>query len=331
MVRWLKAGILVGALGLVTAPQAMASSVSVSGSRLSVSSSGSEPNGIRIGLDGPSGRYAVQDSARIVARDGCTQAGPTAASCPGAGIGRISINSGGGSDVVIVGVVPATIEATLNGGSGDDNLIGGPGDDALDGGSGRDRLDGGTGADDLHGGRGTDSVSYTARAEGVAVSVGGGHDDGNALDQSGNVRDTVRSDVEVVEGTAAGDVLVGDRSSETLVGLGGDDLLDGRGGADVLLGFEGNDLLIGGAGNDRLSGWLGDDRLFGKTGRDRLGGGAGADFLNGGPGPDALKGKAGVDRINAHDGTRDLKINCGKGRDRPAKRDRGLDPRPKSC
>jgi Ca2+-binding RTX toxin-like protein len=333
MGRWLKAGMLAGALALVSAPEAMASSVTVSGgSKLSVSSTGNERNQIRIGFDAPSHTYGVLDSAGITAHGSCTQVNPRTVSCPSAGIGGLSVNTSGGADSVVIGATPPSVEATINGGSGNDGLVGGAGDDALRGGSGRDNLDGGAGADELHGGRGTDTVIYADRTDGVAVSVGRGDgDDGNDIDQSGSSRDTVRADIEIVVGTPAGDVLVGDNSSETLVGLDGDDLLDGRGRGDTLLGYAGNDLLVGGSGNDVLSGWLGDDRLFGKTGRDRLGGGPGADFLNGGPGRDALKGKSGIDLINAHDGERDRKINCGKGRDRRAKHDRGLDPRPKSC
>jgi len=46
-----------------------------------------------------------------------------------------------------------------------------------------------------------------------------------------------------------------------------------------------------------------------------------------------MKGKTGDDRINAHDGERDVKINCGPGPNSAegAKWDRGLDPHPKSC
>jgi hypothetical protein len=62
-------------------------------------------------------------------------------------------------------------------------------------------------------------------------------------------------------------------------------------------------------------------------------GGPDDDFLRGGTGPDVMKGKNGKDRINARDGERDLKISCGPGPKalEAAKRDKRLDPRPKSC
>ncbi len=46
-----------------------------------------------------------------------------------------------------------------------------------------------------------------------------------------------------------------------------------------------------------------------------------------------MKGKTGIDRINARDGERDVKISCGPGPKRleGAKRDKRLDPRPRSC
>ncbi len=66
---------------------------------------------------------------------------------------------------------------------------------------------------------------------------------------------------------------------------------------------------------------------------DRLAGGPDDDFLRGGAGHDVMKGKTGIDRINAHDGERDVKISCGPGPNRleGAKRDKRLDPRPRSC
>ncbi|HEU4980936.1 MAG TPA: hypothetical protein VFT14_06935 [Solirubrobacterales bacterium] len=50
-------------------------------------------------------------------------------------------------------------------------------------------------------------------------------------------------------------------------------------------------------------------------------------------GSDVIKGKSGVDRINAKDGVRDVRINCGPGPNgaESAKRDRRLDPPARSC
>ena len=50
-------------------------------------------------------------------------------------------------------------------------------------------------------------------------------------------------------------------------------------------------------------------------------------------GHDVLKGKGGIDFLRAKDRTHDFKINCGSGSNRleGAKRDKRLDPRPRSC
>ena len=71
------------------------------------------------------------------------------------------------------------------------------------------------------------------------------------------------------------------------------------------------------------------DRLTGGAAADVIFGGEAGDVLTGAGGPDQLFGESGRDRLKAKDGVKDLKIACGKGRDR-AKVD-GKDPRPKSC
>ena len=62
---------------------------------------------------------------------------------------------------------------------------------------------------------------------------------------------------------------------------------------------------------------------------DTIDGGKGNDELVGGKGKDDLYGGGGNDLVNARDGARDRRINCGPGNDR-AKVDR-VDPDPVSC
>jgi Ca2+-binding RTX toxin-like protein len=336
MTKLVRAGLLGAAMVLAIAPSAMASSVTVSGgSRVNVTSSGNERNQIQISFDPGAHLYTIADAAGITAHGTCTQVNPTTATCPGAGIGGITVSSSGGGDVVALDTSdPASVEATLNGGSGDDTLIGGPADDALDGSSGRDTLDGGPGADEMRGGSGADVASYAGRAAGVSVSVGSGNDDdGNAEDLSGNDRDTVRGDVETVAGSHGSDLLVGDSSGETLIGGDGDDVVAGQRGNDTLLGDAGSDFMLGGDGADTLRGWIGSDRMRGENGNDLLAGGPDGDLLEGGFGIDRLRGKGGADRLFARDATRDLKISCGPGPNllERAKRDKRLDPPPRSC
>jgi Ca2+-binding RTX toxin-like protein len=353
------------------APSALASTVTVTGGdTVRVLESGNEANQITVSYDAGTDLYRVTDAASTLTPSGtCLMVDANTATCPGAGIDTISVDTGDRDDAITLdaATIPSTITESLNGGpandnvrgantpgtlsggsgndfvsgrgtlnagSGNDSLTGSPLADNLRGSSGKDMLDGGFGADDLAGGSNTDTLVYPARPNGVNVTIGSGNgNDGGPEDQTGSRRDTVHGDIEFVFGTELGDVLVGDRSAETLVALGGDDFVFGNSGRDTLLGFDGNDFLTGNSNSDLLRGGPGADRQFGKSGNDRLAGGADADFLRGGTGHDVMKGKSGADRINARDGRRDVKINCGPGPKglEKAKWDKRKDPRPRSC
>jgi Ca2+-binding RTX toxin-like protein len=322
------------ALGLLATP-ALASTATVSaGSRVNVNGQGNERNQLAVAYDAGTDAYIVTDVAGVDATGACTGVDATTATCPAAGIASITVNGGGGSDLITLdaATIPRAVEGDLDGGSGNDRLTGSTADDALAGSSGEDSLIGGAGADEIRGGSDRDTGFYADRTTRVIVTVGSGDDDdGNEVDQSGNARDTVRSDVEVVVGGSGPDLLIGDTSSESLIGGFGNDTLFGRRGNDALLGDAGNDFLSGEEGHDTLLAFTGNDVLLGGDEGDRLGGGPGNDFLRGDRGSDALKGKAGNDRINARDGVRDFKITCGPGKREKAKFDKRLDPRPKSC
>ncbi len=365
------AGTLALASSLIAVPGALASTVTVTGGNtVRVLESGNESNGIRVSYDAVLDLYTVEDTKAALTPSGdCAVVDANTATCLGAGITRIDVDTADRDDTIAVAPsVPSTVTELLDGGpsndevraaagpgtleggsgndlvvgrgtvrgdSGNDTVVGSGEDDTIRGGSGRDFMDGGNGADDVGGGSGTDALLYGGgRANPVNVTVGSGsNNDGGPEDQSGARRDNVRGDVEAVGGTVADDVIVGDSSSETLIGGPGDDLLVGNRGADQLLGFEGDDLLSGGDGGDTARGSLGNDRLLGGPDGDRLAGGPGDDFLKGKGGSDVMKGKTGIDRIRARDGVRDIKISCGPGPNRleNAKRDRKLDPRAKSC
>jgi Ca2+-binding RTX toxin-like protein len=371
--RMKKAVLTAGAAVAVTllgAPSAVASTVTVTGgNEVTVRETGDQANQVTVSYDAATDVYRVTDAAATLTPSGtCVMVDANTATCPGAGITRIDVataerddsialdatipgtitedlDGGAANDTVTGANTPGTLSGgpgndsvrgrgTLNGGSGNDQLTGSPLADNLRGSSGRDLLDGGFGADDLAGGSQADTLIYPGRQNGVNVTIGGGNNnDGGPEDQTGSRRDTVHGDIEIVFGTELSDALVGDRSSETLVALGGDDFVAGNSGRDTVLGFDGNDLLIGQAGGDLVRGGPGADRQFGKSGGDRLAGGADDDFLRGGTGHDVMKGKTGIDRINARDGQRDVKINCGPGPRslEGAKRDKRRDPRPRSC
>jgi Ca2+-binding RTX toxin-like protein len=359
-----------GALAMAPPAPASTARVS-GGDTVRVAETGNETNAIEVSYDSGLDLYTVADTAAPLIPSGtCTSVDTHTASCSGMGIKTISVDTGNRDDSItldtmtILGTVtesldggssndtvtgansPGTVRGgsgndrvtgrgTVEGGSGNDVVSGSPLADNIRGSGGTDVLDGGTGPDDIAAGSGTDTLVYPAiRLNGVNVTVGSGNgNDGGPEDQAGSRRDTVHGDVEIVVGTNHNDVLVGDGSSETLVALGGDDLVAGNSGGDTVLGFDGNDLLIGEAGNDLIRGGPGADRQFGKSGSDRLAGGPDDDFLRGGPGPDVMKGKNGIDRINARDGERDVKISCGPGPNgsEGTKRDKRIDPRPRSC
>ena len=352
-----KAGaVALAALGaiLIASPAALASTVTVTGGNtVRVAETGDEANQITVSVDAEADAYySVRDTAATLTPSGtCIAVDGHFAFCPATGIktiivqtgeradaitldaatipGTISetVDGGSGNDEVTGANTPGTVSGgsgndnvhgrgTVNGGAGNDLLTGSPLADNLFGGSGGDNLDGGFGADDIAGGSQADTLVYSGRVNGVNVTIGSGNfNDGGPEDQTGSRRDTVQGDVEVQFGTERNDVLVGDRTPETLVGLGGDDFEVGNGGGDSVLGGPGG------------------DRQFGKSGNDHLAGGPDDDFLRGGTGRDVMQGKNGIDRINARDGHRDVKISCGPGPKRleGTKRDRRLDPRPRSC
>jgi hypothetical protein len=103
--------------------------------------------------------------------------------------------------------------------------------------------------------------------------------------------------------------------------------ISGGPGRDRLFGLLGSDTLIGGPGRDRLYGLYGSDTMSGGSGDDLLEGGG--SLLDGTNGRDGFFGGPGADKVRARDSTRDLRIDCGPGRDKLS-RDR-FDPKPRRC
>ena len=137
----------------------------------------------------------------------------------------------------------------LVGGGGNDFMIGGAGNDVLDGGGNGDRLEGGLGADDLIGGAGFDTAFYrNATTGGVTVDLSTG------LGSGGEAEGDTYASIEIVNGSFAADVLIGDDGMNGLAASAGDDVLDGRGGNDVLVGSLGADTFMfqDGHGTDRI-------------------------------------------------------------------------------
>jgi Ca2+-binding RTX toxin-like protein len=351
-------GLLAGVIGLVSAlavvPSALASTVTVSGGNtVRVLESGSEVNRVTVAYDAGTDLYTVADSSASLTPSGtCTTVDGHTATCPGAGVKTIFVDTDSMADSITMDLatIPSTTIGNLDGGPGDDSvtghgtlragssndtILGSPLADTIRGESGRDFIDAGDGPDDIEGGSGTDTLAYPAtRATGVNVTIGSGNrNDGGAEDQSASGRDTVHGDIEFLAGTLQTDLIAGDSSSETLIGAAGNDVLSGNNGNDTLLGLEGDDVIVGGMGTDLLRGWTGADRLFGGRGNDRVSGGPDGDLVVGNHGHDILKGKGGIDFLRAKDGTRDYRIKCGAGNNRRegATRDKRRDPRARSC
>lgn len=195
----------------------------------------------------------------------------------------MAIRNGTPGDDTLTGTAEADL---INGRGGDDRLFGLAGADELRAGGGDDLLDGRRGPDLLLGGPGVDRVSYA----GLGSTTGDGFgvrierdEDGDRTAVSVEGRDQL-ADIEVVEGTASRDRLLGGADQENrLLGLGGDDELTGEDRGDVLL---------GGAGDDMLDGRGGDDRFVYEAGDDTVVGGAGSDLLDYSQSPLAIVGSA---------------------------------------
>ncbi len=137
----------------------------------------------------------------------------------------------------------------------------------LCGDAGDDTLLGGGGSDDLFGGPGTD------RCE--SAEAGTATECERSADRAAN-----RCDEKVtIEGTAAGEVLIGTEEADVIDAGAGNDTIDGGGGNDVLCAGPGEDLVIGGPGSDRI---------LGEGGRDQLLGGSGEDLVDGGDDDDGI-------------------------------------------
>jgi Ca2+-binding RTX toxin-like protein len=328
----------VGAI-LFTAPAAAGSTATITGGdTIKITATPSQTNRILVTYSQATDLYTVKDDASTITASGlCAAVDAHTVTCPGAGIKTIDANAGRRDDTLELdrATIPTAIEGKLNGGSGRDAIRGANGADSVKGGRGNDLLNGNDGADEIEGGSGADALAYPPeRTTALTVTIGSGRDDdGNELDQTGSRRDDVHGDIEVLTGAAGPDTLIGDGTGEALIGGDGPDSLFGERGNDVLRGDAGDDILKGDTGNDLARGSLGNDRLLGGPDGDRLLGGAGNDFIRGKKGADVMKGKSGNDRINAKDGTRDIKIKCGPGNNsqESAKRDKKLDPKPRSC
>lgn len=253
------------------------------------------------------------------------------------GTGNASANylAGNADDNVLSGMAG---NDTLVGGGGSDRLVGGAGDDSyvVDAQSGSDTIDNTGGGFDgvFFNGIARERITFTRDGNDLLIFVdattapsvrvtnhflGGDaaidfvQPDGGSMLTTAQINQLVAGGSSgydsVVEGTAAGEQLVGSTGKDLIKGLAGDDTLFGMGGNDTLQGGDGNDYLAGGngsgtgSGDDRLEGGLGNDTLAGEDGNDTMIGGAGDDKYVYGGGQDVVDNTGGgYDGIFFNDG-----------------------------
>jgi Ca2+-binding RTX toxin-like protein len=265
---------------------------------------------------------------RLIAHDGVTWEDPNGVHFSGpflnAGAGNDTL-TGGAADDVLEGAAGNDLIA---GGGDNDFLIGGTGNDRFlfdvapgaansdfihDFASGSDKivLDG-----RVHAGIGQSGNFADGDARFAANSSGTAQDasdrviyntstgeiwydaDGNGAGAAQLIADLegtpalTATDIEIVNGSASGQVINGTAGNDALSGTAGDDTINGFGGDDFVDARDGNDRVDGGEGNDRLWGGddEGDDLLIGGAGNDQLVGQAGNDTLLGGDGDDTFQG-----------------------------------------
>ncbi|MGQ3241668.1 hypothetical protein [Shinella sp.] len=188
------------------------------------------------------------------------------------GIGNDKLNGDSGNDTVLAGdgtdvISGGTGNDTLDGGTGNDTLNGGTGDDKILGGVGNDVIITGLGKDVVDGGTGTDTVDFVSQ---VILDLT------KTTNNTGEASDTTYTNVEVFDGSASADKLIGNSGVNNFLGDLGNDTLSGMAGNDTLKGEEGADKISGGAGTDTLLGGSGSDTFIfdaslGSTNVDTIG------------------------------------------------------------
>ncbi|MGL4634415.1 MAG: cadherin domain-containing protein, partial [Beijerinckiaceae bacterium] len=169
---------------------------------------------------------------------------------------------------------------------------------------------GGGGADTFIGWAGLENIRYNNSSTSVTVNLLTG------LGSGGDAQGDTYSNVEWIEGSGVGDIIIGNNVGNQLYGNFGSDTITGGTGADYLYGGyqftngggdtgDLGDSLNAGDGNDTVYGAGGNDTVYGGAGNDVLFGGrvasqdvdTGNDTLNGGAGNDTIDGDAGTDTV----------------------------------
>ncbi len=217
------------------------------------------------------------------------------------GVGQtvLTINGGDGNDNFNASAsVMGEVRLLLNGEAGNDTITGSASDDTINGGIGRDSLLGGNGNDAIFGGADHDAINGGAGDDSMTG------DDGNDTLAGGDGNDTLLGGLgnDSLNGQAGADTLAGAGGRDTLLGGDGNDSLDAGDGKDYVAGGEGNDTLDGGRNDDTILGEAGADTIRGNHGHDTIDAGTGDDTVSGGDGNDTITGGDGNDLMTGADG-----------------------------
>ncbi|MDR3638691.1 MAG: calcium-binding protein [Isosphaeraceae bacterium] len=175
------------------------------------------------------------------------------------------------------------INATVNGGAGNETIKTGAGDDTVHGGAGADYIDGGDGTNVLYAGNGN------------ATLIGG-------------------SGTDTLNGGPGDDLLEAGSGTETLYGGAGNDKLVAGAGTDELHGGGGNDTFVAGSGTCTMDGEGGvndSDTFTGGSGTVTMNGGQGNNTYFCGTGTTIIKGGSGPDLIYWNSGDGNATIDGG--------------------
>ena len=163
-------------------------SAALSGGVLTVTgTSGNDVIMVRTGKDDAgNGQIVVTEAVAVRPHKGATRVAPTVTKFAAADVKSLVVNAGDGNDsVALVGKrkTPFAVNATINGGNGDDRLLAGAGNDTVHGGAGNDRIEGERGNDVLTGDDGNDRIAGGRGDD--SLNGGNGNDYLLAADRSG--------------------------------------------------------------------------------------------------------------------------------------------------
>ncbi|MCP5075036.1 MAG: hypothetical protein GY947_17315 [Rhodobacteraceae bacterium] len=216
---------------------------------------------------------------------------------------------------------------TINGTSGDDDLVGTNGDDSILGFGGNDTItglrgddtiDAGEGNNTVYGGSGEDTI--TAGSGDDIIEGGSGADiidagEGNNSIDGGSFDDTITagSGHDIIEGGSGDDVINAGEGNNSIHGGSFHDTITAGSGDDIIEGGSGNDVIDAGDGNNSIDGGSFHDTITAGSGDDIIDGGSGDDIINAGDGANTIDGASGHDTITSGSGN-DI-IEAGSGDD----------------